>query len=244
MRFSYQYQDKAGFHTGEIRAGSESEAYSLVRKSGIHPMKVWPSPGLLNRLSSIGKRGYAIIGLALALVVAVYFAIGRPPRTEERTGGGGVPGSLASVPRRQLPPVDVVFAYDSEATLALFARPGDSVGLDVDVESGFADLDEALAAPTVAMKGDSSDAILLRRIVAGLKDELRQARAAGESIEESVARLVSRQRMEVSYRAMSVRELRDEPTPESMRRRLAEVNASLRTAGIRQIDESEVIKEN
>ena len=234
MTFLYKYQDRErGVLEGEIRAADESAAYSGLRKSGIRPMKVWPKPGVFNRISAIGKRGTAIIALGvlcLALAVVV-LRTPRPVPAASRT-------LLSPLPRQQVPQVEVRFAFESERVLAMFARPGDlscetNGLLKTPAAQVFADLDDALRTPIRISPDDGDAGAKLKRIVTKLKDDVRAARDAGESEERLLARLIGQQRMEVAYRNQKLSEVRRDPRKKDM------VNEELARMGLKEIAENE-----
>lgn len=97
MTFFYRYQDPAGgVKEGTVSASTEAEAYAVLRKGGVRPMKVWAKPGLANRLAAIGKRGYAIIALcALCLVLgAVLLSNPKSPIPNPQSVSQAIPESL------------------------------------------------------------------------------------------------------------------------------------------------------
>ena len=212
MTFCYRYQDKErGVLESEIAASSQSDAYSLLRKSGIRPMSVWPKPGLINRLSALGKRGTAIIVLsALCLVLGAIVFANRTSfnRTIEQSNNRTITSSL---PRQQVPPVDVEFRFVSERTLAAFARPGDTSGLASMSNTAavlLADLDEAVLHPVPVDAADGADAERLKRIVNGMKLEIGISLRCGDTKDVILARLIERQKMEAAYRERAVENVR------------------------------------
>lgn len=231
MRFLYRFQDKEGLHDGELAAASLADAYSDLRKRGIRPMKVWPKPGLINRLF-IGKRWIAIIMLA-AVVVALLLR--SPESVPEDTG-------LLPLPRQQLAAVQVAFAHPSEALLARFARPGVPVALDeeeLDDPAFAADFVAALKDPIQSSADDSAAAIALKRVVVGLKDEARVALDSGETPALVMLRLIERQKMEVAYRDGLKTEVSLAKGAEARAAKLQAANANLRIMGLPEITEKD-----
>ena len=235
MRFLYRYQDKErGVLEGEVAASSESDAYAVLRKSGIRPMKVWAKPGLVNRLSSIGKRGLAIVVLAvvcLALGVVTFENRSSRNRTIEQSNNRTIASPL---PRQQIPAVDVPFAFSSERFLARFARPG-AMPESGDAEAELADLKDALATPLRVGKGDTPDAVLLKRVVAGLKEEVRMIVDSGRDVSAVITFFVSRQQMEHDYREGLLREVRFEKDDAARKSKTDETNRRLRQMGFLEI---------
>lgn len=231
MRFLYKYQDKSGEHEGCLTAPSLDAAYSDLRKSGVRPMKVWPAPGLLNRLA-IGKRWTAIVVLALATVAAFTYALRE--RSNAAAVGIAVADAAEPLPRQQVPETVVDFEFRTERLLAAFARPGSLEGvraLEDDIDS--ADVEAAIRTPIRVFPDDSENVVTLKRIVASLKEEARLALRSGESFRLFVARMIERQKMEAQHR-------------ESLRRQVIEgkadrstANAALRLMGLLELGENE-----
>ena len=238
MKFLYRYQDRErGVLEGEIAAPSESDAYTALRKSGVRPMKVWLKPGIVNRLSGISKRWIAILVLgALCLVLGVILL----SDSQSQAPNPQSPDSaLSSLPRKQCDPVDVAFGFRSEAILARFARPGELVE-GVDAAAFASDIHAALKTALAISDADSPAAVELKRIVIGLKNEVRIALASGEKPETVLARFVERQRMEAEYRKGIVESLREVRSDEQLDRRIESANKTLRLTSLREIQKSEI----
>lgn len=238
MKFLYRYQDRErGVLEGEIAAPSESDAYTALRKSGVRPMKVWLKPGIVNRLSGISKRWIAILVLgALCLVLGVTLL----SDSQSAAPNPQSPDSaLSSLPRKQCDPVDVAFGFRSEEILARFARPGELVE-GVDAAAFASDIHAALKTALAISDADSPAAVELKRIVIGLKNEVRIALASGEKPETVLARFVERQRMEAEYRKGIVESLREVRSDEQLDRRIESANKTLRLTSLREIQKSEI----
>ena len=149
-----------------------------------------------------------------------------------------------ATPRRALPrprralvgtarDLDAIFDHPSERLLALFAEPGRSVGpvsLTPEVKE---DLVDALETDILILPTDGKDVIALKRIVAGLKEDVLEHIGAGLSIDEVFYRYAERQRMEAEYRAGIIRSLKG-------RRDFSAVNARLSAMGMAPVGEDEV----
>ena len=241
MRFLYRYQDREkGVVEAELAAPSEPEAYAILRKSGIRPMKVWAKPGMLNALSRIGKRGWTIVALAVVVVIVTVKLL----QVESVASGGFAEGNLRPLQRGQVPCVAVDFKFKSEKVLALFARPGE-VTAEMDGIGGAAldDLPLAVKSPIRANADDPADVVQLKRVVVGLKDEARMALASGLSPSAFLNRLLERQRMEAAYRKSVVDELRSacrSMGAEAFRKRLKAVNDSFSLTGLKGVENEEL----
>jgi len=245
VRFRYTYQDHDGrCREDAVTAQSKSAAYAALRRAGIRPMKVWLAKGERMRLAIL--LALAAVGLlaALAGLFVLTFRSGeRAGRVDAAVRNADDSDVAAPLPRRAFPrptrPVDWTFRAD--AVLARFARPGVPVELSADEIRAFAsDIDEALGRPIVLDDADAPDVVLLKRIVAGLRQEARIALGCGESPEAVLVRFVERQRMEAAYRVGILRELRSLPDAVSRESRRQEVNASLRPMGLAEISPDEL----
>ena len=255
MIFLYRYQSGETVHEESIRASSQAEAYSTLRKAGVRPMKVWPQPGFFNRLSALGKRGTAIVVLSLVLVAAVCIAISYRERAVGAVAIAEDESVAKPLPRQQCAKVDAGFAFETERFLSNFACPGDpfvvgsaAAGNGI-VSSGVAvvlpDFEEAIKSPIRIVEGDSADVVLLKRIVAGLKQEARLLMASkGRNSVAVLEFFMARQRMEVDYRQKVLDGLSENADAEDWRDRLETANKSLRVTGLKEITENECNKKN
>lgn len=237
MRFLYRYQDREkGVVEGEVAASSEAEAYATLRKGGIRPMSVWVKPGVLNRLSSIGKRGLAIVLLSFAVAALAFFAFRSPRLSNSGPAEAVASVGLEPLPRQQVPAVQSDFKYVTERTLELFVRPGEIASLPASFDSAslFSDIEKALATPIVASASDSPELILLKRVVSGLKSEVALALETGDTPEGILKWLVERQKMENAYRKGVIEEMKrqtDTPTASAK----SEANATLRAMRLKEV---------
>ena len=244
MTFRYRYQDRErGVLENEIAASSESDAYAVLRKSGIRPMKVWAKPGLMNQLSAIGKRGAAIIvlgAICLALAVTVWRGIRGTPQPSRPID----PNVARAIPRKQVGAVEFKFRYGAENVLRHFAQPGDPTlvpeaeqrkgRVTSEVAMILVDLEASLKNEIRIEKGDSPAVIDLKSIVAGLKDEARMLLAAGNDQSAVLGYFMARQKMEVSHRREMLRMARQNPDS------LDEINVELRSMGMKEITAEEL----
>lgn len=237
MTFCYRYQDKErGVLTSEIAASSQSDAYSLLRKNGIRPMSVWPKPGVVNRISSIGKRGYAIVVLSVITLISVYIAL-RAPDHELISQESGGSRTLQTLPRQQIPSVNVRLPYVSDNALEAFARPGDVSGLAAMSNTAaelFVDLEEAVRRPIPIASSDADDIARLKRIINGMKQEIEMSLRCGDSKDVILARLIARQRMEAAYRAKAIEDVRRNSTT------LESCNETLRVMSLKEASIDEI----
>ena len=124
------------------------------------------------------------------------------------------PGAVA---QERDPPV---FKHAAERWLARYAEPGRGAQAGPGAENGLArtrsaasappsaaDFEAALREPIRIASTDFTEVVDLKRIVAGLKREMRAYLAGGGTAEQYIAELEKRQRLEISYRENAERRL-------------------------------------
>ena len=139
MKFVYSYNT----HENERREGlvisapNRDAAFSELNKRGIRPYKLYPAPGLWNKVSSIGWRGFAIVVLVAALGPTIVISPMQHKELERNEDVRGIVSSaITSKVRRQLigdqgiiekgirTGWSDVFEHEGERFLASFAIPG------------------------------------------------------------------------------------------------------------------------
>jgi len=255
LTFKYAYRDKENVrHESTVVASSKDDAFKKLRAQGLKPFYVELAPGLLNRIQSFGKRGYAIVVLAvlcLALGTVAVVEMRNAGRNARLTPQSEFDQAINSTMRRQ-PIGDIaviekgirtgwadVFASAGERFLASFAVPGYPPAIRTTTE---AEIRKALAPrqlPTTnhQLPTDSLEARQIRAMVEGMKDELRRYLAAGGTIAGYGKRLVRRQEEEIGYYQQAERfverEANSTKTDAEVSATLEKYNAHLRSMGIR-----------
>jgi hypothetical protein len=115
-----------------------------------------------------------------------------------------------------------VFAHAAERWLARYAEPGRGAQAGPGAENGLArtrsaasaqpstaDFEAALREPIRIASTDFTEVVDLKRIVAGMKREMRAYLAGGGTAEQYVAELEKRQRLEISYRERAEQRLNE-----------------------------------
>lgn len=230
MTFLYRYQDGAAVREERIKASSEADAYSLLRKSGVRPMKVWPAPGFLNRLSALGKRGLAIVVLSAVcgvLSLVLYFALRTPHSALSAQPRHQIYGDPALMSELRASGYANVFENEGDRILAFYAQPG------VLVQPSQANHEALTADATFTVAADDPREVReLKAIVLGMKDELRDYLANGIGTPRTyLDRLDARQRKESEIFSLAVDALKDKTDPSEYEK----VNASLRRIGLKTI---------
>ena len=206
MKFRYGYRTKDNEKVeGVISATSREDVYAQLKREGRKPYMVEPLPGLLNRLSGIGKRWVAIAILA-GVCVALAIAVGRVALNAPQPSA--VEASLDSPIRRQLigdiAIIDKgiregwasVFPEEGERFLASFAIPGVPAGQRSTTEE---EIRTSLSRNVETTADDSIEARQIKAMVEGMKQELREFIVDGGTIKMYGRRLVQRQEDELGY---------------------------------------------
>ena len=115
-----------------------------------------------------------------------------------------------------------VFAHAAERWLARYAEPGRGAQAGPGAENGLArtrsaasaqpstaDFEAALREPIRIASTDFTEVVDLKRIVAGMKREMRAYLAGGGTAEQYLAELEKRQRLEISYRERAEQRLNE-----------------------------------
>ena len=246
MRFVYQYRthDNA-VRSGEVSAADRDAAYRALKEKGIRPARLEEAPGLANKIFGKGKRWIAIAVLA---VVAAVFAFQARKAPSEAAAGNAAPrhqiyGDPATMEAFERGDFESVLPREGDRLLAVFAQPGrlmcrkgfnprllapqSAAELDGYAEKSLsADGDIAIGA------GDSREAVELKQIVNGMREEMRAYLANGNGTPRSYwRRLNERTLQEMQIYERTRRELEKESSAAVWEER----NAALRRLGLRTI---------
>ena len=225
--------------TAEIEAESRDAAFERVRAElGIKPIKVVAAVengGALGERALPNGRdkrdrsrwtwGAAILAAAILAVGlgAWWWFTGRAARPEAApyqvmTPQGAVTLSVAPpLPRQTIPGDrrrieagrDIIFTNAAERLLARFAEPGRAVAASEGAKPTEAEFAACLREPIRIASTDFTEVVDLKRIVTGMKREMRAYIAGGGTVEQYLAELEKRQRLEISYRDNAERRLND-----------------------------------
>ena len=235
MRFAYTNRSPDGQrHAAEIEAESRDAAFARLRAElGIRPIKVTLAgnqdlrDAQDTRDTRDAKRRARVLGVLGGLCVVALLALGawrwlaaRPEAAPYRvmTPQGPVTLSVAApLPRQAIPGDrrriegnrDTLFASPVERLLSHYAEPGRPVAtLPVEkfTESEFA---ACLKEPIRIASTDFTEVVDLKRIVTGMKREMRAYLAGGGTASQYLAELEKRQRLEISYRENAEKRLNE-----------------------------------
>lgn len=239
MTYGYSYKTPDGTrHEDTFAAKSKEEVFSSLRAKGVKPIKVWE----IHSRFYVSRRTRVIIVLALALALSLAYAL--RARREVQAVKSGVEQNTA--PRHQIygdPAIwenierdnfATVFAHEGDRLLAAYAIPGRPFrGFKGMAQGGLVKLLEACKDEDIAIAAtDTAEAAELKRIVQGMKEELRWYLADGVgTIPRYLMRLNERQDEEQRIYERTRQEL-ENCTDETLRE---ERNAALRAMGLRTI---------
>lgn len=254
MKFTYTYRSSDGQrHTGEIEAESRDAAFAAIRREmGVKPIKVTaaggvePSESEKNGMSGSGRAALVAAAALIAAAIAggawwLATRNGQPPdQFTVNTPQGPITYTVAQSMSRQMIPgdrsrinSDVVFQSPVERLLARFAEPGrafDAPSGEKPAETEFA---ACLREPIRVASTDFTEVVDLKRIVAGIKREMRAYLAGGGTVDGYIAELEKRQRLEISYRENAQRRLREMlSNPKEAYAYWLKANAQLQAIGI------------
>ncbi len=226
-------------HTAEIEAENRDAAFAKVRSElGIKPIKVTAAgdhaTGDGSGKSAASPRWGAFLVIAfiasvLFIALAVWWFGGRgatalPGSAQEpvtytvNTPQGPVTMQAAEpLPRQMIPgnrqriegDRDSVFTNAAERLLSRFAEPGRAVAAPADARPTEAEFRACLREPIRVASNELTEHIDLKRIVTGMKREMRAYLAGGGTVDGYLAELEKRQRLEISYRERAEQKLNE-----------------------------------
>lgn len=245
MKFGYSYKTSDGIrHEDIFEAKSNDAVFAALREKGIRPIKVWE----IRSRYYVSHRTRVIILLSLALAAALSYILLRAPQPTS--------GDSRTAPRHQIygdPTIweelerddfAAVFPERGDRVLALYAIPGRAVPQAQTPQLPFRERVAALAAvkdrDVEFADGEPAEAAELKRIVQGMKEELRWYVADGVgTVETYLQRLRERQDEEIRIYERTRKEL-ENCTDNALRE---ERNAALRAMGIRTIPRPRPVEE-
>ena len=269
MKFTYTYRSSDGQrHTAEIEAENRDAAFAKVRTElGIKPIKVTAEPEESRQdggsPSQGGRRSFInaiLTGKAAILAAVSLAAIGgawwlagaRDARPYQvTTPQGTVTYTVATpLPRQAIPgnrtridaARETAFQSSAERLLSCFAEPGRSVPLPDGKKPSQDDFRRAMREPIRTASNDFTEIVDIKRIVTGMKREMKAYLDGGGTVEGYISELEKRQRLEISYRENAMRRVEEllngkDGVSSSSRQRESysywlKANASLKSMGI------------
>ncbi len=199
MRFDYQYRTSANeLKEGSLSAPSRDAAYAMLKKDGINPSRVVLAAGFWNYLASIGRRGLAIVVLALVVLGLVLYQYSTPTSTPIRNAYlprhqiANLPDSWLNELSKYFSPMDVY--------IATLAQPGCDVSIDVVPSPDMFSVEYLEAELPASLPSEPRWVTELKGIILGIKEESLALIRGGKSPNDVILWLRERQRMEAAYR--------------------------------------------
>ena len=210
---------------------------TIRRELGIKPIKVTAADGSKANGEGSASHGRAALVAAVVLSAAVFGGVtwwmrstshesqtanGEPPALDPTqpitvvTPQGPVTLRVAEpLPRQTIPGsrqrIEVgrndIFTNAAERLLARFAEPGRAVAAPEGEKPTEADFAACLREPVRLASNELTEHIDLKRIVTGMKREMRAYLAGGGTVDGYLVELEKRQRLEVSYRERAEQKL-------------------------------------
>jgi hypothetical protein len=237
MTYGYSYKTSDGVrHESTFEAKSNEAVFAALRARGIKPMKVWE----IHSPYYISKRTRLIIILALALAASLVYTIRlrhsalstqHSALTAPRHQIYGDPATWEDIERDNFA---TVFPDVGDRILAAYAIPGriPPGSLNLSRQDLLKRMEECKDKDIAFDAADSNEATELKKIVQGMKEELRWYVADGVgSVESYLNRLRERQDEEIRIYERTKNEL-ENCTDNALRE---ERNAALRAMGLRTI---------
>ena len=284
VKFTYTYRTSDGVrHTAEIDAPTRDSAFSVLREQGIKPIKVVAADGSkangeMHIRKGVPKRVVAGICVTLLLAVGIAYWMGSrsgvteiatvitPQGPVTYTVATPLPRQMIAGDRRRIEKsISEIFRFPAETALARFAEPGrnfdpkSGAGSEKGIVSEIFTSDdgwkECLNTPIRIASNDLTEVVDLKRIVTGMKREMRAYLMAGGTAEDYFAELRKRQKLEISYRERAESRLNEmiaelKPDKNENAKRLSAAysywmksNASLKSVGIHELALPDALRE-
>lgn len=217
MKYTYAYKTPDGArHVASLEAPSREAAFEALRARGVRAIKVVAADGSKANGAPPRRRRAALLAGALAALAALGAGVAAYVGGARAAAPAAPPGAAAARPlprqaipgdRRRVEAAAASLADAAERLLAAFAEPGRTPprgGGGRPADGAFV---AALAAPTLVSPDELTESVDLKRIVAGLKREMRAYLDGGGTVGGYLAACEGRQRREAALRARAERRL-------------------------------------
>lgn len=246
--WTYAWKSSDGTrHEDTMEAATKEAVFTALRERGIKAIRVDQVIRKRDRIERIVRRGGIAALAALVAATVAYVAArrsdgrGRTPAAPNGVIESNVvsfdqpsaPGDRIAkpLPRKQIKAdglaLDLLFKYESERYLVRFAAPGIVRGETGELPS---DIFDALESPILIRANDTQVVSDLKRIVAGIKQDIALFHSSGKSAAEIADWLKMRQQMEADFRQQLIGG-RDKDKSSK-----AAINDKLRAMGLAEIE--------
>lgn len=242
MKFVYQYRTSDNVqHRGEIVAASREAAFVALKARGIRPGWMDEAPGFFNKLFGKGKRWLAIGVLSLVSVGLIWTLYQIRVATDRKENGAldrrQLLGDASVIARGSETDWAGVFTRSSDRFLARYVQPGVPVRLpnSEELEDVLEELGSTMSDSILPEPADLDEMKQVKRIVAGIRQELAEFVRDGGTVKQYVDRLVQRQQYETVLRNRAKKGLADVRQSQSHEAYIEEwkrVNLELRKFGL------------
>ena len=270
MKYTYAYKTSDGVrHEDSINASSREEVFETLRAQGIKAIKVVAADGSKanGEIRGVRKRVVAvsIVVTALAAGLIIAFLVGRvaprppevPPSSVTQTPPPAEQHIVTALPRQEIQgdrkrigKADEVFDNKADAFFARFAEPGRIFFAPESDWPSAEEMESALKEPMKVADDELTEIIDLKRIVAGIRRELRLYIQGGGTSEGFIRELVKRQEYEIATRKRAVDRLSELLNNKASKDKLKEAytfwltsNAQLASMGIFPIPIPEILRD-
>ena len=269
MKYTYAYKTSDGVrHEDSMNASSREEVFETLRAQGIKAIKVVAADGSKanGEIRGVRKRVVAASIVVAALAAGlIAFLVGRrvptppellpslateaPPAAEQHVATA-LPRQEIQGDRKRIGKADEVFDNKADAFFARFAEPGRIFFAPESDWPSAEEMESALKEPLKVADDELTEIIDLKRIVAGIRRELRLFIQGGGKSEGVIRELVKRQEYEIATRKRAVDRLAELLNNKASKDKLKEAytfwltsNAQLASMGIFPIPIPEILRE-
>ena len=217
MRYSYAYKTKDGTrHEATMVAESREEVFVRLREQGVKAIKVVAADGSKANGEIRGVRKRVVIAAVLATAVlaggAVFLAFNRLAGESDETYRENV---AVPLPRQEIlgdrKRIEVlpseVGQSPVDAFLAKFAEPGRPFSAPQDTWPSREAFEEAFHNPLKVSEKDFTEQIDLKRMIEGMKREMKKYLRCGGLVSGYIRELIKRQNTEIAYREKAEKKL-------------------------------------
>lgn len=269
MKYTYAYKTSDGVrHEDSTNASSREEVFETLRAQGIKAIKVVAADGSKANGEIRGVRKRVVVtSIVVAALTAglIAFLVGRrvptppelPPTSATETPPPAEQHVATALPRQEIQgdrkrigKADEVFDNKADAFFARFAEPGRIFFAPESDWPSAEEMESALKEQLKVSDDELTEIIDLKRIVTGIRRELRLYIQGGGTSEGFIRELVKRQEYEIATRKRAVDRLSELLNNKASKGKLKEAytfwltsNAQLASMGIFPIPIPEILRD-